>query len=218
MNLIEYLLGLLACSCLRTGQAWASRLEAEQSRTAGPLLYLLAYPAALQQLGGGALPGIPIRRPQDETPLSSPNTQASPLADEVPSTQNNLIREQFLQGILQGLQQSAGGAGGPTVSPALLADFLSQASITSTSTTRLPAIEKDANEAESDENIDYIDFKNGSRIKYELDGEQKPVNKILQQTTRRPAMARPRPHPQRQPQPQPYLYYRPYTSYYYRGG
>ncbi|SPP73801.1 uncharacterized protein LOC117592494 [Drosophila guanche] len=216
MNLVEYLLCLLTCSWLWPDQARARRLEAsEHSRTVGPWLYLLAYPAALQQVGGGALPGIPIRRPQDETPLSSANIQAPTLSDEVPSGQNNVIREQFLQGILQGLQQSGGGASGATVSPALLADFLSQVpSLTNTSTTRQPAAEKDANKAGSDENYDYIDFQNGSRIKYDLDVEQKPVNKILQQTTRRQAVARPRP----QAQPQTYLYYAPYTSYYYRGG
>ncbi|XP_026840844.1 uncharacterized protein LOC6593191 [Drosophila persimilis] len=211
MNLIEYLLGLLAWGCLRSGQAWAFRLEAEQSRTAGPWLYLLAYPTALQQVGGvGALPGIPIRRPQDETPLSS-STRAPLLSEEEPSSQNILIREQFLQGILQGLQQSAGGASGNSISPALLADFLSQASITSTSTTRSPSVEKYANEADSDENYDYIDFKNGSRIKFDLEVEQKPANKIIQQTTTRPVAVD-------RAQPQQYLYYRPYTSYYHRVG
>ncbi|KAH8280450.1 hypothetical protein KR018_007492 [Drosophila ironensis] len=163
----------------------------EKSRTALPWLLLLAYPGAVPQIGA-PLPGIPVRRPQDEVPVRRPQNEAVvsggnmklPQSDESSSTLqiNNAVREQFLQGVLQGLQPAGVGGTGPTISPAALADFLAQAT---TSTTPKSVVEKDAG---NDEDYDYIDFKNGSRIKYDLD---EPVNKILQPTTKRPSAFRP---------------------------
>lgn len=223
MKVIGFLLWLLAVTSLRPG-AGALNSDQEQMRTALPWLLLLAYPGALPQVGA-PLPGIPVRRPLDETSppasVSSSNIKL-PLSDEATNSQptSDLVREQFLQGILQGLQQP-GGAGSPTISPAVLADFIAQA----TTTTRKPAVEKDANGSGNDEDYDYIDFKNGSRIKYELDGDEQPVNKILQQTTSRPVVARPtgghptgaRPSGARPQSPGSVVYYRPPTRYvYYR--
>jgi len=175
--------------------------EQEKIRTALPWLYLLAYP--------GVISPIPIPRPQDETFTSiNSATMMQPQSDEMANSEqsSNLVREQFIQGILQGLQQSGAQAGTPTISPAMLADFIAQV----TTTTQKPSVEKDVNAPDNDEDYDYIDFKNGSRIKYDLDDVEQPVNKILQQTTRRPAVARPQSNAN-------VVYYRPPTRYvYYR--
>lgn len=165
-----------------------------QERTAAlPLLLLLAYPSAVQQVGGSALlPGIPIRRPQDE--LSSQADEPAPpmkvQSDEPSMDKNAVIREQFIQGVLQGLQSMA-AQGGPTVQPAVLADFLAQVNAARTtiapSITPPPTVEKDAQLVNNDHDADYdyIDFNNGSRIKYDLDSNDQTSdsqypNKILQ--------------------------------------
>ncbi|XP_020806838.1 uncharacterized protein LOC110182987 [Drosophila serrata] len=206
MKVIGFLLCLLALTSLGSG---ATDLESkqEQMRTAIPWLLLLSYPGGLPQ-AGAPLPGIPIRRPLDELPPSSA-TMKLPLLDETTNSQpaSDLVREQFLQGILQGLRQPGSGATSP--SAAMLADFIAQA----TTTTRKPAVEKDLNAPGNDEDYDYIDFKNGSRIKYDLDGAEQPVNKVLQQTTSRPTVARPQSQTQSNVvyyrQPVRYVYYRP---------
>ncbi|EDV55359.2 uncharacterized protein LOC6547642 [Drosophila erecta] len=180
--------------------------EQEQTRTVLPWLYLLGLSAGQPQ--------IPLLRPQDETPaIANSAIITQPQSDEIPNSEqsNNEVREQFLQGILLGLQQP----GSATLSPAVLSDFIAQAS----TTTRKPAVEKDADGVDTDEDVDYIDFKNGSRIKYDLDDVEQPANKILQRTTNRPA-----PNPQQstalyyRPPPR-HVYYRPIygtTPYYYR--
>ncbi|XP_017024964.1 uncharacterized protein [Drosophila kikkawai] len=203
MKVIGFLLCLLAVTSLRSGAA-ALDSKQEQMRTAIPWLLLLSYPGGLPQVGA-PLPGIPVRRPLDETSQSSSNMKL-PLSDETTNSQpaSDLVREQFLQGILQGLQQPGGGASSP--SAAMLADFIAQA----TTTTRKPAVEKDLKAPGNDEDYDYIDFKNGSRIKYDLDGAEQPVNKVLQQTTTRPPVARPQ-------SPSSVVYYRQPVRYvYYR--
>ncbi|KAM8711309.1 hypothetical protein ACLKA7_000449 [Drosophila subpalustris] len=160
-----------------------------QGRTALPLLFLLTLPQLGPQVG--LLPGIPIRRPQDELTTTTTTTQ---LSDELPqSGQNDLIREQFIQGVLQGLQ-SMGGNGAATIRPAVLADFLEQlsAGVSTTVAPKVtpPTVEKEAQAIEDNDNeadYDYIDFKNGSRIKYDLDGDRQSTpdyvpqfpNKIL---------------------------------------
>lgn len=168
-----------------------------QERTAGlPLLLLLAYPSAVQQVGGGGalVPGIPIRRPQDElsTQADEPAKPTKVQSDEPAEDANAVIREQFIQGILQGLQSMA-VQGGPTVQPAVLADLIAQVNAAARTTVapRItpppPTVEKDAQlvNNEHDADYDYIDFKNGSRIKYDLDNND-PINdsqypnKILQ--------------------------------------
>lgn len=165
-----------------------------QERTAAlPLLLLLAYPSAVQQVGGSALlPGIPIRRPQDEL-SSQADEPAKPMkvqSDEPSMDANALIREQFIQGVLQGLQSMA-AQGGPTVQPAVLADFIAQVNAARTTVapriTPPPTVEKDAQLVSNDHDADYdyIDFNNGSRIKYDLDNngqanEPQYPNKILQ--------------------------------------
>lgn len=191
-------IGFLLCSVVAASHlANASEVNSgeEQIRTAIPWLYILALSAAQPQ--------IPILRPQDETPANTNSAiMKKPQSDEIVNSDqsNNEVREQFLQGILLGLQQP----GSPTISPAVLSDFIAQA----TTTTRKPAVQKDADGSENDEDVDYIDFKNGSRIKYDLDDVEQPVNKILQRTTKRPAA---------NPQQNPALYYRPPTStVYYR--
>ncbi|KAH8358096.1 hypothetical protein KR084_002682 [Drosophila pseudotakahashii] len=194
MKLIGFLLCLVAVT-----SASGPSAEQERIRTALPWLYLLAFP------GVGPLP--PIVRPQDEVFASTNSAiMKQPLSDEGVSSQqsSNLVREQFLQGILQGLQQPGASGAAPTISPALLADFIAQA----TTTTQKPHVEKDINAPDNDEDYDYIDFKNGSRIKYDLDNVEQPVNKILQQTTRRPTVSRPQ-------SPPSVLYYRPPTRYVY---
>ncbi|XP_016992932.2 uncharacterized protein [Drosophila takahashii] len=196
MKLIGFLLCLVAVS-----SAGAPSADQEKIRTALPWLYLLAYP--------GVGPLAPIVRPQDEIFTTANSAiMKQPQSDEGVSSQqsSNLVREQFLQGILQGLQQPGVPGAAPTISPALLADFIAQA----TTTTQKPPVEKDINAPDNDEDYDYIDFKNGSRIKYDLDDVEQPVNKILQQTTRRPAVNRPHSAPS-------VLYYRPpYRYVYYR--
>ncbi|KMY95333.1 uncharacterized protein LOC27208064 [Drosophila simulans] len=203
------LIGFLLCSVVAASQlANASDVNSgqEQIRTAIPWLYLLALSASQPQ--------IPILRPQDETPaITNSANMKEPQADEIVSSDqtNNEVREQFLQGILLGLQQP----GSPTISPAVLSDFIAQA----TTTTRKPAVEKDADGAENDEDVDYIDFKNGSRIKYDLDDVEQPVNKILQRTTKRPAANPPQSTGLYYRTPTRYVYYRPIyrpTPYYYR--
>lgn len=165
-----------------------------QERTAAlPLLLLLAYPSAVQQVGGTALlPGIPIRRPQDEL-SSQADEPALPIkiqSDEPSMDENAVIREQFIQGVLQGLQSMA-AQGGPTVQPAVLADFLAQVNAARTTIapriTPPPTVEKDAQLVNNDHDADYdyIDFNNGSRIKYDLDSNDQTSdsqypNKILQ--------------------------------------
>lgn len=212
MKPIGLVLCLIAVTNIQSG-ALSQDSGPENIRTALPLLYLLTYPGAVPQIGA-PLPGIPIRRPQDEIPVRKPqgDTSASngnmklPLSDEAASSQqtNNIVREQFLQGILQGLQQPGPGSISPTISPAVLADFLAQAT---TSSTRKPSVEKDANGSDNDEDYDYIDFKNGSRIKYDID---EPVNKVLQPTSKPTSSARPA-------SPSTVLYYRRPTNYvYYR--
>ncbi|XP_068144128.1 uncharacterized protein [Drosophila tropicalis] len=193
-HLLRFFLGWLSVGALA--------LVMEKERTAPlPWLYWLAYPAAVQQVGA-PLPGIPIRRPQREE-LTTSTTTSRPLQDAMETIDNSFIREQFLQGIIQGLQQSAS----PTIQPEVLADFLSQATATTTtSTTEKSIIEKDAheNENDNDDDYDYIDFKNGSRIKYELDeGES---HKLFAPTTK-PSVVRPQPNPV-------YYFYRPYYHYY----
>lgn len=169
--------------------------QEQQERTAGlPLLLLLGYPGAVQQLAGGALlPGIPIRRPQDEVigQADEPAHSAQVQSDEPAMDANAAIREQFIQGILQGLQ-SMTAQGGPTVQPAVLADFLAQVNAARTTVapaiTPPPSVEKDAqlaNNNEHDADYDYIDFQNGSRIKYDLDNNDQTndsqyPNKMLQ--------------------------------------
>ncbi|XP_052842457.1 uncharacterized protein LOC128256242 [Drosophila gunungcola] len=211
MKQIGFLLCLVVWTSIRVSAGPVSS-EQEQIRTALPWLLLLGYPGALAQ--------VPVRRPQGET-ITGTNSAIirQPQSDEMVNSQqsSNLVREQFLQGILQGLQQSGDEAGAPTISPALLADFFAQA----TTTTRMPAVEKDLNG--NDEDYDYIDFKNGSRIKYDLDEFEQSVNKILQQTTSRPATARPQSSASvlYYTPPRRNVYYRPIyrpASYYYRVG
>ncbi|XP_017072777.1 uncharacterized protein LOC108109015 [Drosophila eugracilis] len=215
MKLIGFLLCLVSVAAAQAS-AGVPNSEEDRIRTVFPWLYVLAYP--------GAVPQVPIRRPQDET-SSSINSAIinQPQSDETSNVQqsSNLVREQFLQGVLQGLQHPGSGASAPTISPTLLADFIAQAQ--ATTTTRKPVVEKDINGPDNDEDYDYIDFKNGSRIKYDLDDIEQPVNKILQQTTRRPAPARtqsPATVLYYRPPPR-YVYYRPIyrpSTYYYRGG
>ncbi|EDW02447.1 GH19885 [Drosophila grimshawi] len=103
--------------------------------------------------------------------------------DEVAGTDaNDQIREQFIQGVLQGLQSMSGP--GPTIQPAVLADFLQQAMASETTSTQ--PVQKLAHRPISDESsndndpdYDYIDFKNGSRIQYELDNDQQLVSPCL---------------------------------------
>ncbi|KAH8411000.1 hypothetical protein KR222_006072, partial [Zaprionus bogoriensis] len=202
MRLLPLLL-LVLCPCLQLAHGRPLEQQ-QQERTAGlPLLLLLGYPSLLQQQVGGSaiLPGIPIRRPHDElSPLADelakpPKVQSDePQMDAMDATDANaLIREQFIQGVLQGLQTMASAQGGPTVQPAVLADFLAQVQNAARTTVAPPGItpppvEKDAqlvNNNEHDADYDYIDFKNGSRIKYELDSGQltnnvQYPNKILQ--------------------------------------
>ncbi|XP_016946773.1 uncharacterized protein LOC108022399 [Drosophila biarmipes] len=195
MKLFGVFLGFVAL----TG-ATGVDFEQEKIRTALPWLYLLAYPGVISQ--------VPILRPQDEILAStSSDIMKQPQSDEMgnPEQSSNLVREQFIQGILQGLQQPGAQAGTPTISPAVLADFIAQV----TTTTQKPAVEKDVNGPDNDEDYDYIDFKNGSRIKYELDDVDQPVNKILHQTTRRPAVTRTE-------SPSSVLYYRPTRTVFYR--
>uniref|UniRef100_A0A6P4EKJ7 Uncharacterized protein LOC108043071 n=1 Tax=Drosophila rhopaloa TaxID=1041015 RepID=A0A6P4EKJ7_DRORH len=200
MKQIVFLLCLVAVTSIRAGAGHPTP-EPEQIRTALPWLYLLAYSAAQPQ--------VPIRRPQDETFTGTNSAiMKQPQSDELANSQqtSDLVREQFLQGILQGLQQSGAEASAPTISPALLADFIAQA----TTTTQKPAVEKDLTGTDNDEDYDYIDFKNGSRIKYELDESEQPVNKILQATTSRSVTNRPQSLASA-------VYYRPPTRYvYYR--
>ncbi|XP_017051534.1 uncharacterized protein LOC108095107 [Drosophila ficusphila] len=196
MKLFGFLLCFVAVISFR---ASAVPPEQDQIRTALPWLYLLAYQGALSQ--------VPIARPQDEASMKL--TQSDEMAN------SNLVREQFLQGILQGLQQPGTQSSAPTISPALLADIIAQA----TTTTKKPTVEKDINGPDNDEDVDYIDFKNGSRIKYDLDEVEQPVNKILQRTTRRSMASRPQSSNNviYYRTPVRYVYYRP-PLYYYRGG
>lgn len=211
-------LQIIALTTLWTAvYAQSGEVETEriQPRTTLPLLLLLGYPLALPQLdvagsvgvgGDGILPGIPIRRPQDEPTITRMPPQVA--ADAPPQNAQNdaspdanaQIREQFIQGVLQGLQSmSANGGPGPTIQPAVLADLLQQ--VMAAQTTKPPpptppaAVEKEAqlpshddSSNDNDPDYDYIDFKNGSRIKYELDNNQhfadsRYSNKTLQQPT-----------------------------------
>lgn len=154
-----------------------------KQRTALPLLFLLSYPQL--NPGGVILPGIPIRRPQDE--LLVTQKPMSQLSDELPQNlqnddANSMIREQFIQGILQGLQ-SMSSNGGATLNPAVLADFLEQVNAVATTVapkiTPPPTVEKDAQVIDDNEaDYDYIDFKNGSRIKYDLDNDQQSSDDV----------------------------------------
>ncbi|KRJ99819.1 uncharacterized protein LOC26535132 [Drosophila yakuba] len=197
MKLIGFLLCSVAAASI-PANASDVNTEQEQIRTALPWLYLLALTAGRPQ--------IPILRPQDETlPITNTAIMKQPQSDEILNSEqtNNEVREQFLQGILLGLQQP----GSATVSPAVLSDFLAQAT---TTTTR-----------NEDEDVDYIDFKNGSRIKYDLDDAEQPANKILQRTTSRPAPSPPQNTALYYRTPPRYVYYRPIygsTPYYYRVG
>ncbi|XP_017835418.1 uncharacterized protein LOC108594790 [Drosophila busckii] len=164
----------------------------QQQRTKLPLLLLLAYPGALQQVGLGAavLPGIPIRRPHDE--LTTRTTRPSQVAADEPTASgqnaaaaddaNSLIREQFIQGVLQGLQ-SMSSNGAAAIQPAVLADFLQQAN--AFTTTRAPRITSPTNKkaallADPDPDYDYIDFKSGARIQYDLLGDQPQSPNVTQ--------------------------------------
>lgn len=134
--------------------------EMSDARTTLPWLLLLSYRPQV------AVP-VPIRRPLDEPTI----TRQPPVQSDEPVDANAQIREQFLQGLLQGLQSTEGGV---TVPPAVLADVLQKVQ---TTTTRAPKtmLEEEAKEPNSNDNdpdYDYIDFKNGSRIKYELDSDQ----------------------------------------------
>ncbi|KAL7735332.1 hypothetical protein ACLKA6_015720 [Drosophila palustris] len=153
-----------------------------KERTALPLLFLLTLPQLGPQVG--FLPGIPIRRPQDElTTTTTTMNKPTQLSDELPqSGQNDLIREQFIQGVLQGLQ-SMGGNGAATIQPAVLADFLEQlsAGVSTTVAPKItpPTVEKEAQAIDDNDNeadYDYIDFKNGSRIKYDLDSDRQSTS------------------------------------------
>ncbi|KAH8373110.1 hypothetical protein KR009_011899 [Drosophila setifemur] len=217
MKQIEIVLCCLSVISFRPhGVALTS--EENHSRTVLPLTYLLAFPGAVPAIGA-PLPGIPIRRPQDEYPIRRPAAEISasnadrvrPQSDEASSSQqtNNLVREQFLNGILQGLQNPGVVASDSITSPVVIAN---------TTTMRKAAAEPIGDA--TDDDYDYIDFKNGSRIKYDLDEDQQPVNKILQPTTKGPAVSRPPPTTaQYYRPPTRYIYYRPiYTPYGYRVG
>ncbi|XP_039484026.1 LOW QUALITY PROTEIN: uncharacterized protein LOC120446882 [Drosophila santomea] len=206
------LIGFLLCSVAawqHSANASDVNTEQEQIRTALPWLYLLALTAGRPQ--------IPILRPQDESlAITNSAIMKQPQSDEILNSEqtNNEVREQFLQGILLGLQQP----GSATISPAVLSDFIAQAT---TTTTRKPEVEKDADGGDTDEDVDYIDFKNGSRIKYDLDDAEQTVNKILQRTTSRPAANPPQSTALYYRTPPRYVYYRPIygsTPYYYRVG
>lgn len=171
-------LDLIALICLLAAEIQSQPVlvyirERSDARTTLPLLLLLSYRPQV----GVPIP-IPIRRPLDEPTI----TRQPPVQSDEPVDANAQIREQFLQGILQGLQSTEGGV---TVPPAVLADVLQQVqttkTTTTTTTTRAPKtmleeVAKEPNSNDNDPDYDYIDFKNGSRIKYELDNDQQLNN------------------------------------------
>jgi len=186
---LHLFLFLLALACVHSMPRNVAKSE-NKERTALPLLFLLSYPQA--NLGGGILPGVPIRRPHDELPITQKPTEISSmssnaqLSDELPQSAqsdeaNNLIREQFLQGILQGLQMMT-NSGAPAINSAVLSDFLVQLNaVTTTEAPKItpPTVEKEAQMIQgNDADYDYIDFKNGSRIKYDLDNDQQSADDV----------------------------------------
>ncbi|XP_032589937.1 uncharacterized protein LOC116804948 [Drosophila grimshawi] len=184
---LYFIIAFVSCLLLEVNALRVNLEKESQQRTTLPLLLLLSNPLALPLVTtGGLRPGVPLRRPQggstqDLGQVSSDVKQM----DEVAGTDaNDQIREQFIQGVLQGLQSMSGP--GPTIQPAVLADFLQQAMASETTSTQ--PVQKLAHRPISDESsndndpdYDYIDFKNGSRIQYELDNDQQLNNTTIQQ-------------------------------------
>ncbi|KAH8371167.1 hypothetical protein KR093_006363, partial [Drosophila rubida] len=167
----------VALFCLQLGvNGLPVKQQQPDKRLILPLVLFWPQTAVNVNVGDSNLADAVNRRTQADAGITQKQTEQ---ADEVPQNpliQAALIREQFVRNFLQSVAANNPAA----IPPVALTNLVMQHN--AVRTTIPPRIPRPVSVQESDiiddndEEYDYIDFKSGSRIKYDLDKERPPLD------------------------------------------